>query len=223
MSCTDHLLWLSGSYQPRLELLVPLIGPAIRAQGDKLNIKPPAVGSPIEWHQDFAHYPHTNDDLCAVGIALDDSDVSNGCVCVVPRSHVGPVLDHHQDGHFIGAVSPTRDGLDLAAAVPLEMRAGSLSIHHSRMLHGSARNTSPRSRRVLFFQYAAVDAWPLSGVPDWAAFNAKILRGQPTFDFRLVAMSARTRMPDGPRSGGGIYELQKPLRDAVFAVRGPKL
>ena len=56
-----------------LDLLTPLIGPAIRAQGDKLNMKPADGGSPVEWHQDFAHYPHTNDDLCAVGIALDDA------------------------------------------------------------------------------------------------------------------------------------------------------
>ena len=72
-----------------LDLLTPLIGPAIRAQGDKLNMKPADGGSPVEWHQDFAHYPHTNDDLCAVGIALDDATRENGCMMVVPGSHLG--------------------------------------------------------------------------------------------------------------------------------------
>ena len=72
-----------------LDLLTPLIGPAIRAQGDKLNMKPADGGSPVEWHQDFAHYPHTNDDLCAVGIALDDATRENGCMMVVPGSHRG--------------------------------------------------------------------------------------------------------------------------------------
>lgn len=200
-----------------LDMLSPLIGHAIRAQGNKLNMKPPEVGSAVEWHQDFAHYPHTNDDLCAVGIALEDATEENGCMMVVPGSHKGPILDHHQDGVFIGAISPRRDHIDLSSAVPLVLSAGSLSIHHARTLHGSAQNTSLHGRRLLLYQYAAVDAWPLGGVSDWSAFNANILRGEPTHDFRLVSMTARTRLPAGERAGGGIYELQKPLEEKVFA------
>lgn len=200
-----------------LEVLSPLIGNAIRAQGNKLNMKPPEVGSPVEWHQDFAHYPHTNDDLCAIGIALDDATEENGCMMVVPGSHKGPILDHHQDGFFIGAISPARDNIDLSAAVPIAMKAGSLSVHHARTLHGSACNKSGHSRKLLLYQYAAVDAWPLGGVSDWDAFNSNILCGEPSYDFRLVEMTARTRMPAGGRAGGGIYELQKPLEEKIFA------
>lgn len=200
-----------------LDILSPLIGPAIRAQGNKLNVKPPQVGSPIEWHQDFAHYPHTNDDLCAVGIALDDATEENGCMMVIPGSHKGPILDHHQDGIFIGAISPQRDDIDLSTAVPLEMKAGSLSVHHARTLHGSALNKSSQWRRLLLYQYAAVDAWPLGGVNDWDAFNEDILCGESTFDFRLESMMTRTRLPAGKRMGGGIYELQRPLQEKIFA------
>jgi hypothetical protein len=35
-------------------------------------------GSPVEWHQDWAFYPHTNDDVLATGIYLDDCDLDNG-------------------------------------------------------------------------------------------------------------------------------------------------
>jgi hypothetical protein len=201
-----------------LDALAPLIGPAIRAQGDKLNMKSGDGGSAVEWHQDFAHYPHSNDDLCAVSIALGDARRDNGCMMVVPGSHKEPILDHHQDGVFVGAVSPARDGLDLEAAVPLEMTAGSLAVHHARTLHGSAPNHSGRPRRLLLYQYAAVDAWPLAGVGDWDAFNSQILRGELTYEFRLSAMAVRTRLPAGPRSAGGIYELQKTLREKVFTA-----
>lgn len=201
-----------------LDILTPLIGPAIRAQGDKLNMKPAAGGSAVEWHQDFAHYPHTNDDLCAVGIALDDATEENGCMMVVPQSHKGPILDHHQDGYFIGAISPTRDGIDLSRAVPLAVKAGGLTVHHARTLHGSATNTSGQSRRLLLYQYAAADAWPFGGVGDWDQFNGQILRGEPTYDFRCASLVARTRLPAGSRTGGGIYELQKPLEEKLFAA-----
>src|SRR5690349_16868831 len=53
-----------------LDIVASLLGPDVRFQNSKLNMKSARFGSPIEWHQDFAFYPHTNDDLLAVGIAL---------------------------------------------------------------------------------------------------------------------------------------------------------
>ena len=54
---------------------------------------------------------------------------------VVPGSHRGPVLDHHQDGCFVGAIT------DRAAApeqtVQLTVPAGGISLHHVRTVHGS--------------------------------------------------------------------------------------
>jgi phytanoyl-CoA hydroxylase len=41
-------------------------------------MKSAGYGAPVEWHQDWAFYPHTNDDLAAVGIMLDDCDLENG-------------------------------------------------------------------------------------------------------------------------------------------------
>ena len=52
-----------------------------------------------------------------------------------------------------------------------------------------------------------------AGVADWDAFNSEILRGKPSLEFRLASMTARTRLPEGPRGGGGIFELQKPLKE----------
>ena len=53
-------------------------GRGVRQQGDKLNMKSPGVGSPVQWHQDWAFYPHTNDDILAVGLAIDDTTIENG-------------------------------------------------------------------------------------------------------------------------------------------------
>lgn len=201
-----------------LDLIALLIGPNIRYQGGKLNMKAAAGGSPVEWHQDYAFYPHTNDDLLAVGVALDDCALENGCLLIIPGSHKGPVLDHHQDGYFVGAITPSRTDVDLGKAVPVEVRAGGVSIHHVRMLHGSAPNRSSRPRRLLLYQYAAVDAWPLSGVPDLDAFNGSILRGEPTFEYRMTPSNARIPRPQPPRTGS-IFEIQTQLKEPVFAGR----
>src|SRR5262245_30197385 len=61
-----------------LDIVAQLIGPGIRTNGNKLNMKSAGFGSAVEWHQDFAFYPNTNDDLLAVGIAIDDMMLENG-------------------------------------------------------------------------------------------------------------------------------------------------
>jgi len=200
-----------------LDLVTALIGPQIRLHGNKLNMKSAEYGSPVQWHQDFSFYPHTNDDLLAVGIALDDCLPENGCMLMIPGSHRWPILDHHQDGCFVGAIDPEREGIDLRQAVAAPVHAGGITIHHCRTLHGSAANTSPRPRRLFLVELAAVDAFPVLGIPDLAAFDAKIWRGRPTASYRVKEMDIRLPLPKHER-GGSIYEIQTPLRARAFSA-----
>lgn len=196
-----------------LDIVEDLIGHGVRTNGDKLNMKSPHFGSAIEWHQDWAFYPHTNDDLLAVGVCMDDCLVENGCMLVIPGSHKGPILDHNQDGHFCGAV--TEEVQDADKAVPMEVYAGGISLHHVRTLHASALNTSSYSRRLLLFQMCALDAWPLLGFGDWEAFNSAILRGEPTNNARLTNVPVRMPLPPSLKTGS-IYEQQTVLERPIF-------
>lgn len=188
-----------------LDLVGQLIGPGIRLHGTKLNLKSPDGGSPLDWHQDWAFYPHTNDDVLAVGVAIDDMTTANGCLMVVPGSHTGPTLDHHQDGVFVGAIDTPGAG---AGAVPVELPAGGVSLHHARLIHGSAPNVSDRPRRLLLFEYAAADAWPLLGATGgWDAYHAALLRGDEVREPRVEALPVRLPLPQ-PAQNGSIFELQ---------------
>ena len=88
-----------------LDIVEQLIGAGVRSNGNKLNMKEPDHGSAVEWHQDWAFYPHTNDDLLAVGVAIDDMTEENGCMLMVPGSHRADLHSHHENGVFVGAVS----------------------------------------------------------------------------------------------------------------------
>lgn len=203
------------SHPKVLQIVSQLIGPGITSNGNKLNLKLADVGSPVEWHQDWAFYPHTNDDLLAVGIAMDDSSLENGCLMVIPESHRGPLLDHHQDGVFIGAV--TDPAFTPAKAIPITLKAGGISIHHARTLHGSAPNRSPRTRRLLLFQYCAADAWPLlPGDKPWETYAASVLQGAPVNVPRLTPVPVRLPLP-AAKFGGSIYENQRGLKNTLFA------
>ena len=137
---------------------------------------------------------------------------------MVPGSHRWPILDHHQDGVFVGAIDVGREGVDTSRAVPVTVGAGGISLHHCRMLHGSATNTSRAPRRLLLLQLAAVDAWPMLGVTDMAQFDAWVLRGNPTRQFRVKEMDTRVPLPKHERQGS-IYEIQTKFRPKLFANR----
>ena len=200
-----------------LDVLSALLGPSgVRLHGSKLNLKSPEYGSPVEWHQDWAFYPHTNDDVLAVGVLLDDATEENGPVLVLPGSHRGPTFDHHgPDGRFCGAMDPARDRLDFASAIPLIAPAGSCSFHHLRAVHGSAQNRSAQSRNLLLYEFTAGDAFPLLGIADWADFNARLLVGSPTVVPRTVPCPIRMPYPPALNQGS-IYENQTVLEHRYF-------
>jgi phytanoyl-CoA hydroxylase len=203
-----------------LTVLKKLWGPSIRFDVSKLNMKAAVYGAPVEWHQDWAFYPHTNDDLAAVGIMIDAVDEQNGPLLVIPGTHKAPIFDHHEGGVFCGAMDPARREVDYDAAVALTGPAGSITIHHCRTVHGSATNTSGRPRRFLLHQYRAADAWPLlAGQPGFDDFRSKLLCGEDTLEPRMERIPVRLPLPPAPHQGS-IYENQRARGSRYFQTAG---
>ena len=214
---TRHPVYEAASRKEGLlDIVEQLIGPNIKLHHTKLNMKAPGGGAQVEWHTDWGFYPATNDDILEIGLTFDDMEIENGCLMGIPGSHTWPAPDHHQDGYFVGAVS--EDDFDMEEAVPIRLKAGGVSIHHVRTLHGSAPNISDRPRRLLLMGYQAADAWPLRGVPDWEKWTADILRGEPTNQPRLEKVPVRMPVPPHPREAGSIFELQENLKKSHFAT-----
>lgn len=203
-----------------LDRVAQLIGSNIRHFGGKLNMKSAAFGSPVEWHQDHAFCARTNDDILAVGVAIDDMTLENGCMLVIPGSHKGPIYTHFQDDYFVGAV--TDPAFEPKNVVPLQIGAGGITIHHGRMLHASAPNTSAaHSRRLYLLQYCAADAWPIQHPPeDMEAFNANIIRGNPVDEPRYtdVPPVPQPANPQASGRGGSIYETQTLLERRMVSA-----
>ena len=199
-----------------LDIVEDLIGHDIRWFHTKLNAKHPSGSALAEWHADWGYYPHTNDSVLEVGIAIDPCTEASGCMLVVPGSHTGPALDHSQNGRFVGAVKV--GDVDPADVVAVELMPGDISLHHVRLLHGSGPNRTNHQRRLLLHGYAAVDAWPLmarSQPKDWPEWDDQILRGRPSVQARMEACPVAIPLPDPPPFG--LYRLQKQLEGSHFA------
>nr|WP_319384603.1 phytanoyl-CoA dioxygenase family protein [uncultured Roseibium sp.] len=201
------------------EVLRQLVGPNAVLQTSKLNAKAPGGGAAVEWHQDWAFYPHTNDDMLAFGVMLEDVTPENGPLQVVPGSHKGPILSHNsRDGIFCGAVDPDDPAFHLDQAVTITGKAGSMSVHHARTLHGSAPNVSDKARLMLFYECCAADAWPLMGgsaylqrLPQreqWEDLLDRVIIGEPVLEPRMTQVPVRLPLPPA-EDVTSIFQLQK--------------
>lgn len=208
-----------AAYRPLMLALEALLGANIRMRpGGKINMKAASYGSPVEWHQDWAFYPHTNQDVLAAGILLDDMTAENGPVRFLAGSHKGPIYDHHTNGAFCGAIDLSKDGPDINETTEVHAPAGSVTLHHARLVHGSELNRSGKQRRVLYFEYAAADAWPLGGIEHISnvdEFNSRIVHGEPTLHPRMEDVPVRMPLPTAVYQGS-IYENQRTLESRYF-------
>ena len=209
-------------------ILRSLLGPNVCLQTAKLNTKAPGGGAAVEWHQDWAFYPHTNDALLACGLMLEDVTEDNGPLMVIPGTHKGPVLSHHNDGVFCGAVDPDDPLFDKDRIVTLTGKAGSMTIHHVRTLHGSAPNRSDRARLILFYECHAAEAWPLLGMSTyihrlgqqaiWDDLQERLICGEVTIQPRVEPVPVRLPLPPAP-DATSIFKTQKTGRaKSAFAA-----
>ena len=161
-----HDAFLQLARDPRIvSRLIPLIGPDIQLQHSKLAAQPvQKEKGGFRWHQDFAFFPHTNTDLVAVMVMLDDATEDNGCMHMIRGSHKLGLLDHiGDDGVFTGGCRQNEVWEDHPERVtPVMPKAGGISIHHCLALHSSGPNPSGRPRRGIVFQYRADDAFQLA-------------------------------------------------------------
>jgi ectoine hydroxylase-related dioxygenase (phytanoyl-CoA dioxygenase family) len=199
-------------------VLNDLLGPDTTLLTSKLNTKAPGGGRAVEWHQDWAFYPHTNDDLLAFGLMLEDVDEANGPLMVIPGTHRGPVLSHHANGVFAGAIDPDDPLFEPARAVTLTGKAGSMTVHHARILHGSAPNMSDRNRMILFYEIAKGDAWPILGSNSyfhalgqrrfWDDLQERTITGKPVLTPRLADVPVVMPLPPAP-DNSSIFRMQE--------------
>jgi len=139
-----------------VELVSGVIGEDVILWGCHVFCKPAAEGFETPWHQDGHYWPIRPLANCTVWVALEESTKENGCLRVIPRSHVGQVLHPHlhEDRTDLTLNQRMADGVfDEADAVDLELQPGQMSLHDVYMIHGAAANTSTKRRTGVALRY----------------------------------------------------------------------
>jgi phytanoyl-CoA hydroxylase len=145
----------SASSHPRLmTLLDQLIEPEHRMIQDMALLKPPFHGSEKPWHQDTAYFDWTPlGGIVGVWIALDEATVENGCMQVIPGTHLlGPTPHYHlRDCQIVD------ERVKVESAVVVPLKPGGALFFSGLIHHGTPPNVSGDRRRALQFHYAAAN------------------------------------------------------------------
>lgn len=112
-------------------------------------VKSGGGGGVFHFHQDN-QYTRFDGPGINIWFALSPMSPENGCLQVVPRSHLSGTLDSIEnpdgDGHRTVANDPTR-------FLPMRMRAGDAIAFSRLTLHGSGANTSDEPRVAYAIQF----------------------------------------------------------------------
>jgi phytanoyl-CoA hydroxylase len=143
-----------------LDLVARLMGEEPRMVQDMALLKPPHGGGEKPWHQDMAYgnLIYTKP-VIGVWIALDEAELDNGCMHVIPGSHQFGGTPHYsiRDWQLCDAHVP----VERDVAVPL--KPGGVLLFHGLLYHGTPSNFSAKRRRALQFHYAPASAGKMSG------------------------------------------------------------
>jgi phytanoyl-CoA hydroxylase len=129
-------------------------GRAIRLWHDQIQYKPATVGGVNHWHQDGPYWPILKPKTQVTAwVALDDVDEDNGCMRMVPGSHLwGNQIKFLEGLPNFDAMPASFEGHDLKV-VKCPVKKGGVHFHDSLTWHGSGPNTSGRPRRAIALHY----------------------------------------------------------------------
>ena len=133
-----------------LDTIESIIGKNILVCGTTLFIKNPKEEGFVSYHQDAKYIGLEPHNWVTAWVAITDSYEENGCMRMWPKSHL-KIRDHNEkfnEGNLLTR-GQTIEEVPVGELKPVELKAGQISLHHPRIVHGSGINNS-NDRRIGF-------------------------------------------------------------------------
>jgi len=189
-----------------LDLVTPLLGPDLALFSTHFICKPKGNGRRVPWHEDSAYWGRriVPMEVCTIWLALDPSTRENGCMMVIPRTHLGEragfsdywQVDAERNVFPTEIVRPQRDE---SKRVYIELQPNHCSLHDAKIQHASEPNTS-NLRRC---------GWTMRFCPTSVRFNQELFDG-----------CHQVYLARGVDKGGNVYADPTRSYPEVMAKRG---
>ena len=148
----ERFIWDLSTDDRVLDVMQAVIGEDVMLLATHFFCKYPEKDpkSFVAWHQDITYWGLEPPEAHTAWIAIDDSDVENGCMRVIPGSHTEGIAPHAKSAEAGNLLSINQEipdeHIDDSKAVDLVLKAGQMSVHDGQLFHASMPNGSDRRR-----------------------------------------------------------------------------
>ena len=206
MHFTHEFVWRLSTHPPVLEAIRSVLGPDVLLLGNHFFCKYPSASRGdkfVAWHQDVTYWGLEPPRAVTAWLAIDDVDVDNGCMRVIPGSHRHGILTHgnlgdgwksaqHQPGNPRGELRFESNGGPCAEGRP---DVGPRRHAHPRKQPQPLRQTALRSGDPIHFSAGQAGSSQLFGktLPAGSGLRTRRIRSLPE-DSRTLPAGRETRL-----------------------------
>ena len=160
-----------------LDYVEDVIGPNFYQWGGQFFVKYPNDGSEVPWHQDSQYWPLSPERTVTAWLAIYDTDATNAAMQVIRGSHKKGAYTHHINDapNLVLQKEVDANEIDQENIVTLDMKAGEISLHDSRLIHGSGPNKSDLRRCGITMRYCPTEV--KCDLSVWPTFETYLARG----------------------------------------------
>ena len=174
-----------------LDAVESIIGKNILVCSTTLFIKNPNKKGFVSYHQDAKYIGLEPHNWVTAWVALTNSNENNGCMKMWPRSHLD-IKDHNEkfdEGNLLTR-GQTVENVPENEIKSIELKAGQMSLHHPRIVHGSGINKS-NDRRIGF----VIQSYIGTNVKQTLGKNSvQVARGEDKYNYHEVIDRSSTLM-----------------------------
>ena len=171
-----------------LDAVESIIGKNILICGTTLFIKNPNEKGYVSFHQDAKYIGLEPYNWVTAWIAVTDTNEENGCMRMWSGSHKADLKHHNQkfDENNLLTRGQTIENIPIDKTEPVVLKAGQMSLHHPKVVHGSGLNKS-NDRRIGFViqSYIGTDVTQVLG-----KMYVQLARGKDSFNHHEHAKRA---------------------------------
>ena len=131
-----------------LDAVEDIIGKNILVGGTTLFIKDPDKKGFVSFHQDAKYIGFEPHNWVTAWLAITDSNEENGCMRMYSGTHKEDLKVHNEkfnDGNLLTR-GQTVENVPIEQTEPVILKAGQMSLHHPKIVHGSDINRSNKRR-----------------------------------------------------------------------------
>ena len=198
-----------------LDAVEDVLGPNLLCWSSSFFIKEKRDPSYVSWHQDSTYWGLSRPDIVTAWVAFSVSEVANGCMRVIPGSHLKDQLPHKDtfaENNLLTRGQEVAVQVDANSAVDIELQPGEFSLHHVRIVHGSEPNPADYRRIGYAIRYLPTDVRQVVGERD----SATLVRGVDDFHYYVPERPPTADLSADARA----HHAESVARSASILYRG---